>query len=813
MNISLNWLKEFVNLSGITPEEIKEKLTAHTVEVEKIIEQKERFENIIIAKILEIKKHPQADKLQIAIVDAGEKEPLKIVCGAPNIAINQLVPLAKIGAILSSGLEIKKAEIRGEESNGMLCSEDELGLGSDHSGIMILNDKAKIGQNLGDYLNLNETILEIDNKSISNRPDLWGHYGIARELGVLFNKKIKNYEPKEVKIKKLKTKNQNIEVDIKAKNLCKKYLALKVENIKIEESPDWLKNKINAIGLKSINNIVDATNYIMLEIGQPIHAFDAENIKKIIIRKAEKDEMIIGLDDKEKKLNEDDLLISTESKAIAIAGIIGGKNSEINNTTTSIIVESANFDAISIRKTASKLNTRTDAAMRFEKGLDPNLCKLAINKMIEMIKKLCPKATFNHDLIEEGDFENEKKTISLNLSWAEKIIGQKIENKKIKNILESLGMEIEKIDFENDNKKEVWSILIPSWRKKDLQIKEDLIEEIIRIYGYNNIVITMPKNDITPPEKDRLLELIKKIKNILSLSYKLTEVYNYSFINEEQLNKLDLDIKGYIKLLNPLSSQHTLLRQTLSTNLISNIKTNQAKYEKINLFEIGNIFLNIPGEENKDEKYLENLPYQEKKLGIIIADQKGNTFKNLKDIIYNAIFEISNGQEIEFLSTESIINWADQKEKCLIFLNGKEIGFLAKINDKVLNRNGIKKETSSLEISLKTLLIAISKGNLNQYQTVPKFPPINRDLAFVIDQKILYNDISKEIKSFHSLIKEVELFDVYSGTNLENNKKSIAFHIVYQSEEKTLTNEEIDLIQNNLINHLEKKFSAQIRNF
>ncbi len=810
MLISLNWLKEFISLSNISPEEIKDKLTAHTVEIEGIVNQKDQFKNVVIAEITEIKKHPQADKLQIAIVKTDSEDNIKVVCGAPNIAVGQLVPLAKIGAILPNGLEIKKAEIRGEESNGMLCAEDELGLGNNHDGIMILDKKAKLGQNIAEYLDLNETILEVDNKSISNRPDLWGHYGIARELSVIFNKKLKEYSPNEIKIKKNKSEKEkeNIQVDVKVKNLCKKYLALKIENIKVEESPDWLKNKLSAIGVKPINNIVDATNYVMFESGQPLHAFDAKNIKKIIVRKAEKNETLKTLDDQEKKLIEDDLLITSDKEIIAIAGVIGGKNSQINNTSTSIIIESANFDAVSVRKTAQRLLSRTDAAMRFEKGLDPNLCQPALNRVVEIIKKIQPKIALDYKIIDENNFKNEEKIISLNLIWAEKVIGQKIDDKKIINILESLGLIIK-----NAKDSENIEVSVPTWRQKDLQIKEDLIEEIIRVYGYNNINIIMPKSPINPPEKDKELELIRRIKKVLSLSYKMNEAYNYSFVNEEQLLKLNLEPKGYIKLANPLSSQHTLLRQTLTTNLLTNIKTNQAKYDPIALFEIGNIFLNVAGGPNKDNEKTESLPYQEKRLGLIIAQNKGETFNSLKNIIFNALNEINPGSEVEFLPTETIIEWSDKEEKCLIFLNQKEIGFLAKIDSEILSKNGIKKEVSSLEIILKNLIIAASSHKEQEYQAIVKFPPTKRDLAFVIDKKIFYNDIRREIKDFHPLIKEVELFDVYSGKNLEDNKKSLAFHVSYQSEEKTLTSQEIDEVQEKLVKNLQEKFSAHLRDF
>ncbi len=807
MNISLNTLKEFVSIGNINPEEIKNKLTQHTVEVEKIITEKNRFNNIVVAKILDIKKHPQADKLQIAILDDGQNNNISVVCGAPNIKIGQLVPLAKIGAILNNEIEIKEAEIRGEKSFGMLCSEKELNLGNNHEGIMILNEKSKIGENLSDYLSLNEIILEIDNKSMSNRPDLWGHYGIARELSTIFNKKLKKYESKELKIKAEKEKAENIKININAKNLCKKYLALKIDNIKIEESPLWLKNKLSALGLNSINNIVDITNYIMLELGQPLHAFDANNIKEIIIRKAEKNEKVKTIDEQEKNLNEEDLVIASPSEILAIAGIIGGKSSEINKATESIIIESANFDAVSVRKSAQKLNIRTESAMRFEKSLDPEMCLMAIKKAAEMIKKLCPRSKFKYELIEKGDYKTEEKIILLDLSWATKIIGQEIEKNKIINILESLGMETK----EKNN--DTLEISIPSWRQKDLNIKEDIIEEIIRIYGYNNIKLSMPLSEIIPPKKEQELELIKKIKKILSLGYKLNEVYNYSFVNEEQLLKLNLNPDNYLRIANPLSSQHSLLRQNISTNLVSNLKNNQSKYKKVSLFEIGNIFLNVSGEKNKDDKQIEKLPYQENRLAIILSEEQEDNFKNLKNICLNFLLEISKTLKIDFLATESIIEWADHEKRCLIMVNDKEVGFIAELEASVAKKNNLKRDASILEISLKNLLISISKTKKEEYQTIERFPSLNRDLAFVIDKKILYNNIKTEIENFDPLIKKVDLFDVYSGENLENNKKSMAFHITYQSTEKTLSGQEVDELQTRLISNLQEKFSAQIRDF
>ncbi|MGI6347699.1 MAG: phenylalanine--tRNA ligase subunit beta [Patescibacteria group bacterium] len=802
MKISLNCLKEFVNLSNINPEDIKDKLTAHVVEVEQIIKQADQFENIVVAKIIEIKKHPQADRLQIALVDDGEENLRPIVCGAPNIAVGQLVPLAKIGAKLSNGLEIQEAEIRGEKSYGMLCSIKELGLGDNHDGIMILDKRAKIGQNLAEFLKLDEIVLEIDNKSISNRPDLWGHYGIARELSVLFEKKLKEHPAKNFKIKK--GKDSKLEIEIKNKNLCKKYIALKIDQIKVEESPNWLKNKLQALGLNPINNIVDAANYVMLETGQPLHIFDAKGIDKIIVKKAEKNEKFVTLMGEEKILNENDIVISDEKQSIALAGVIGGKEKEVNNTTTSIIIESANFDAISIRKTAQRLNCRTDAAMRFEKSLDPQLCQLALNRIVELLKTMQKNIVISSEILETGDWKEELIIIDLNLDWLKKIIGEEIKEKTIKSILESLGLKVK----EKTNKD--WEVKIPSWRQEDLRIKEDLLEEIIRIYGYNNIPASLPDDKLEPPIKDPLLELIKKVKNILSRSYKMTEIYNYSFLGQEQLTKLNIDTNNHLRLLNPSSSHFEFLRTDLIAGLVSNIQSNQAKKENLSFFEIGNIFLNVAGEIPKDKKQNESLPYQEKKLGLALANYQGDSFSNLKSIITSFLNEIQNNLNLEFLPSDLEIPWAKKDENALIMLNNREIGFIAKLSPEAIKKNSLKKDVSLAEISLKNLLNILNETPKAEYQAPAKFPSLKRDLAFVIDQKILYNDINREIKNFSPLLKELELFDVY---NLEENKKSLAFHLSYASEEKTLSTEEVDKIQAELIKHLENKFSAQIRDF
>jgi phenylalanyl-tRNA synthetase beta chain len=804
MLLSLNWLKDFVSLpKNISPEDLAKKLTLHTVEVEKIENQAQRFAKVVVGQILEVKKHPNADRLQIALVDTG-KDKLSIVCGAPNIAPGQLVPVALEGALLPNGLEIKATEVRGEKSNGMLCAEDELGLGGDHSGIMILA-KAKIGQKFSDYLKLNDIILEVDNKSLSNRPDLWGHYGIAREISAFLGVKLT-----EINLDKIKLNEGDKKLDIKVEDtkLCPRYMAIKLDGIEIKDSPSWLQDRLVAVGLRPINNIVDITNYVMLELGQPLHAFDGDKIKQIAIRLAKKDERIETLDEKERKLDNQMLLITDGQKPLAIAGIMGGQNSGITNDTKSIIIESANFDATSIRQTSTKLGLRTDASIRFEKALDPNLTELALKRTIELIKNVCKKAKVTSALTDINNSTLPLELIELDLNWLNKLMGTELPKKRIIEILNSLGFET--VEEKNGQ----LNVKIPSWRAtKDISLPEDVAEEIMRIHGYDNFPSCLPEVAMTPAPINYSRELEDKIRDILSQETHLTEVYNYSFVSEDELKKLNLDFSNYLKLANPISQLHTLLRQNLVPGLISNVKTNQYKYDSLGLFELGTIYLDVPGELLLNPKNDARLPHQEKRLGIVLAGSD-DLFERVKSIITNLLHGLTNQNlEIDFLPTELNIGYADKFEKAAISIADRAIGTVAKVSGAIAKNSGLKKDTVVAELSFNELMKLNTSAGEKKYQETPKYPPMTRDLAFVIDQKILYNDIRNTIKGFHDLIKSADLFDVYSGANLGGGKKSLAFHVIYQSSDRTLTTAEVDEIQTNLITNLQSKFDAQLRDF
>lgn len=805
MYLSLDWLKDFVEIpKSITPEKLGEKLTMHTVEIDDVIKQAEKYKDVVVGKILEIKKHPNADRLQVAKVDVKSRE-LNIVCGAPNIQAGQLVPVAMVGAELPNGAKIEKAEVRGEMSEGMLCAEDELGLGGDHSGIMIL-EGVKIGQAFGDYLKFKDVLFEVDNKSITNRPDLWGHYGYAREISAFLRT---NTTKKFTKIQNIKIKINKTEDNLKAAisdyNLCPRYMAVVMSGISIQDSPKWMQERLLAVGVRPINNIVDITNYVMLELGQPMHAFDRRQVDEILVRPAKKGEKITTLDDTERELSEEDLLITDGKQPIAIAGVMGGENSEVSGDTDTIVLESANFNPIAIRRTSQRLGLRTEASQRFEKSLDPNLCETAIKRAVELIKETCSKSQVISNLIDEGKFKLDQGPVEIELSWINKIIGVDIEKKFVLDILNKLGFSLE-------DKGDVISVAIPTWRAtKDVSIKEDIAEEIVRIFGYENLDLKMPLLEMKAPKINEERKLERELKRILAYSAKLCEVYNYAFVGEGQLKKLGVDFSDYIKLANPITSQYTLLRQNLTPNLLNNIKTNQARHEEFGVFEIGSVFYAYEGKLAKNEKGQEKLPYQEKRLGIALAGKSADkTFNQLK-IIIQSMFD-NFALNIEYFMVERMPYWADAKRTALIKINNKQIGYIFNVDKQACQKSGIKKDVAIAELNFKDIFELVKSQGVKKFVEFPKYPPVIRDLAFVVGEKVLYNDIKAEILNHHEYLKDLELFDMYRGEKIGRDNKSLAFHLVYLAN-KTLTSQEVDEIQDSLIKKIEKRFDAKVRDF
>lgn len=806
MYLSINWLKDFVKISKKTsPEELARLLTMHTVEVEGWQAQSQTFDSVVVGKVVSVNPHPNADRLRLVKVDI-KKEVLNIVCGAPNVAVGQRVPVALIGAVLPNGLTIKESEIRGEKSYGMICAEDELGLGQDHEGIMVLAESAKAGQNFAEYLGLNDVILEIDNKSLSNRGDLWGHYGMAREISTLLKAPLNPY----LKINDdllVSSGKDSVDVKIEDKKSCSRYIAVKINNVRMMESPRWLKERLAAVGARPINALVDITNYVMLESGQPLHAFDAGNVKKISVRLSKAGESLETLDGKERLLPDETILITNGSEAIAIAGIMGGAHSAINEQTTSIILEAATFDAVAVRKASQRLNLRTDASMRFEKTLDPNLPAAAWQRAWQLIKELMPESELAGAPTDVINFKLEPEPIAVDFSWMKKKLGRDLSRKDAVSILERLG-------FGVTLEKNVLAVVTPSWRAvKDVTIKEDILEEVARIIGYDNIApLDLPSTLTLLPENTELL-LERKLQDILSGSGGLHEVFNYSFIGEASLAKLNLDSTRYLKLANPISEQHAYLRQNLLVGLLQNTRVNQFNFHDFGLFEIGRVFLPLPGEYVKDAKG-EFLPYQGKRLGLLIAGVDGEAVfsraKGLLELLFSSLWPQAT---FEFTALENLPTWAQADQVAAVHCAGRELGVVGLLDGKLSNSFGLKIKTAYVEINFQDLLALAQAMPARQYRETTKYPAVTRDVAFVVNEKILYNDFWRVLSDFHPLLTKIELFDIYQGGALGDGKKSWAFHFIYQSAERTLTAEEIDVIQTDLIQKCADQFDAQIRNF
>ncbi|MDP2944502.1 MAG: phenylalanine--tRNA ligase subunit beta [bacterium] len=809
MYISLNWLKDYVRIpSKIKPEDIAKELTNHTVEVEGLVNSAEQFDKIVVGKVLEVVKHPNADRLRLTVVDVKKKK-LNIVCGAPNIAPGQMVAVATAGALLPNGLEIKESLIRGHKSEGMICAEDELGLGKNHEVIMVLKESAKIGEAFAKYLKADDIIFEIDNKSLSNRPDLLNHYGLARELAAIFNLRLLPYEKKFARQGDfLDAKNNRLEVKVSAPDACPRYLAVKVSGIEIKESPAWLKERLVAVNQRPINNIVDLTNYIMFDCGQPMHAFDAAKIKKILVRQAEKNETIETLDEKERVLSVDDLVITDGRQAVALAGIMGGRSSEITPETKELVLESANFSAATVRRTSQKLNLRTESSIRFEKALDPTLPETAIFRFLTLLKEICPSMKIASPLIDINNTRPKQLTVELDLGWLKNKIGQEIPRADVISILEKLGFSLD------GKKEEILKVSIPSWRAtKDISSKEDLAEEILRLYGYDKIEAQLPTLAMDLPEVNETGKIERKIKNILCLQGSLSEAYNYSFVGADQLKKLNIDFFNYLKLANPLSGIQNLLRQSLAPGLVANIKTNQFKSADFGFFEIGNVFFKTMGNVRKDDIEGNFLPYQEKHLGLVIAGG-GDLFGRLKSAI-NSLFKnlFNPGIETEFLVLDNLPGWADKYSAAKVVVLGQELGVVGWLSHEATVNLNLKKATALAELNFNKLVELIFNQPPFRFTEAPKYPPLMRDLAFVAPNKILYNDLRREISRFNPLIKSVELFDIYIGNKLAGGQKSLAFHLSYRAEDRTLTAEEVDKIQAALIAYLAQKFEAKLRDF
>lgn len=780
MFVAFSWLKEFVDLD-CDLNEFVDKMTMSGTKVETIKKIGDKIDSIITGKILEIKQHPNADKLVVTKVDVGQKI-LQIVTAAKNVFVGAIVPVAIHNSTLADGSKIKKSKLRGQLSEGMFCSIQELGFTklqypeSPEDGIYIFDDKTEIGADVRPILELTEDV--IDFEITSNRPDCLSILGIAREAGATFDKKLKYPE-----CEKLFLGENELDIKIENSNLCRRYMAQIIDDIKIAPSPQWMRHRLISCGINPINNIVDITNYVMLETGQPLHAFDAGSIvqNKIIVRRAAENEKIITLDAIERNLDKNMLVISDPEKVLAIAGVMGGQSSKINADTKKIVLESANFDAYNIRCTSKKLKLRTDSSMRFEKCLDPNLTEFAMARAIYLIKKLCCGKISS----QTSDFYPLKKLplkINLNPDKINKLLGTGISSEEMVQLLNKLELKVENNIIE-----------VPTFRS-DIENDNDIAEEILRFYGYDRINYTLPAvSTIGTQNKTQITN--EKIKQVL-IGQGAFEIKNFSFESPKVFEKCLMETEDAVKILNPLGEEFSILRTNTLNSMMQSLSLNfNRKNENAVLFEIGKVY----------EKQENDLP-REKQILTIGAYGKIN-FYNVKGIVEKLLgslkicnYDFDNGSE-KFLHPYRQARLSIGENIC---------GFLGEAHPQLAKNYDIKTKIYLCAIELEYLYDNASF--ISKYKPLAKFPAVYRDICLLADKKITSKNLSDTImKNGKDILEAVQLFDVYEGEQIDKDKKSIAYKLIFRSNFKTLTEDEINSALEKIIGALENQYNVQMR--
>ena len=798
MLISLNWLKQYIDLDGIGINEMENALTMIGQEVEKIEVLGENLENVVTAQIIEKEMHPDSDHLTICKVDNG-KEILQIVCGAPNHKAGDKVVLAQVGAKLAPDFVIKKGKIRGVESNGMLCSEEELNIGKDSDGIMILPEDTPVGVSMKEYLGINDTIFELE--ITPNRPDCLSHIGIARELGAYYNKEVK-YPSFVINSESSEKTADNISVEIEDSNLAKRYVARIIKNVTVKESPKWLKERVESIGIRSINNIVDASNFIMMELNQPNHTFDLDKIEggKIVVRAGHENEKLVTLDEQERELNSDDIVISDGVKAVALGGVMGGQNSEITENTKNILLEVANFNSQNVRKTSRRLTLFSESSYRFERRVDEENAINVINRLANIIQEVAGGEILE-GVVDNYPVPYKKKTATLNFERLNRFVGKNIPRETVIGILTRL--EIEVVD-----NGETLTLTAPTYRD-DLENEQDYFEEVIRMYGFDNIENILPKLDISEKPVIDTTKLSTQVK-LIAANAGLKEVINYSFVPKDAMEKIkytSVERENLIDLLRPITEDFVTLRPTLLYSLLKNAKENMNRNAtNIRFFEVSRTFVKA-----------EELAKEEVKLGIILAGENNKTLWNPKPVPYD-FYDLKGIVEEIFTQLKFnnyMIKRSEQSQyhpgrSVDVFVGRELIGSFGEIHPDVLENFDLGK-TSVLVGEFNIDLIQKYIGKKIKYQGIVKYPSVPRDFAFVMREDILVGDVLKTIQKVDKKIEKVELFDIYQGAGVLPGMKSVAISVILRDKNKTLEEKEIVDISNKIVAKVEKDYGAVLR--
>jgi phenylalanyl-tRNA synthetase beta chain len=812
MKISYNWLTEYIDTNK-TPQEISELLTFSGLEVEgieKIQAVQGGLEGMVIGEVLTKEKHPDADRLSVTTVDIGNELPLHIVCGASNVAAGQKVVVATVGAMLyptkGEPFQIKKSKIRGAISEGMICAEDEIGLGDSHDGIMVLDAAAKVGTSASEYFKLQDDwILEIG--LTPNRADATSHIGVARDLAAVLSVQDESsikFKFPDVKDFAIDEKSSGLNVIVEDKEACPRYSGIVINDVNVAPSPDWLQQRLRSIGLKPINNIVDVTNFVLHETGQPLHAFDAQTIKgnKIIVKKAKQGEKFVTLDEVERTLSSENLMVCNAEEPMVIAGVFGGINSGVTASTKNIFLESAYFNAVSVRKTAKQHGLKTDASFRYERGADPNITLYALKRAAILIKQVAG-GKIASEITDVYPYKIENFQIEFSFKNCDSLIGKQLEREKIKTIILALGIEILSETAEG------LKLSVPPY-KVDVTREVDVIEEVLRVYGYNNIElpgrVMTSLSYFSKPDKEK----VQRELSLLLAGKGFLEIMNNSLIKAEYIQQVSsIDQQEQVIIQNPLSNDLNALRQTLLFGGLESIAFNiNRKSSDLKFFEFGKTYLfNV--QKNKYEEGSRLSLYitgnkQSENWGVKEANTDFYSLKGYIESIFQKLgIESDHTIESENQAFAYGLSW---KAK-----NGESIVDAGKIAKKLLSNFDIDQEVFFADINFQQVL-KLLKNKKVQFQDIPKFPSVRRDLALLLDKKIKFSEIEKlSFKTEKNLLKRVNLFDVYEGEKIESGKKSYAVSFILQDIEKTLADNQIDKLMEKFIKTFEDQLGAKLR--
>ena len=805
MKVSLNWIKKYIDLPNrLTPKQIAYDLTLRTVEVEDVIDTKEKFHDIVVGKILEVKNHPNADKLKICIVDIGEEKPVQIVCGGSNLYENELVVVSKPGAIVvwhgeGEPVKIEKTKMRGEDSYGMICGAEEVYLSNifppkdDHEIVDLKEINCKPGDNIADVLNLSDTIFEIDNKSLTNRPDLWGHMGIARELSAIYDLPLK-----EIEKVTLPSGLKEYNIEIQNTDKCHRYVGIEIEGVENKPSPRWMQSLITNAGMRPINAIVDITNYIMLSVGQPTHAFDRTHVDggKIIVRDAYKDEKLLLLDDNTVDLVTDDLVIADTNGPLALAGIKGGKKDSILPSTNGILLEIANFNASTIRKSSKKFDEKTDASIRYEKNIDTERVDLGISLALKLFKEIFP----NSKVVAYNDIypvKTEREKIEISEEFLNIRLGKVLDKEIILKVLNNLGYDVK---YKNN----IYYVTAPVWRSTgDVSIKDDVLGDIARIVGYTSFEAKPLPIKVEHAVIQNKVLLERKLKEYLAFRCGFNEIYTYPWIDIKYINAARINVDNAVKLATPPAPELKNLRTSLIPGMLEAISKNLRYFNEFKLFEMAQVFENGIYHESSDD---EVLPIHKKYLtGCIVGKDAKEIFYELKGIL-DSISEYSQMSTLELKQLEKP-SWADINAYLNITLNEEIIGNMGLLSVATMNDAKIKRvNVAVFELNFDKLVPNASRNN--KFEPIPELPLVEKDLSIIVDNNITWESIKNIIKS---KVKELEFIEEYHGNQIPNNKKSITFRFKLENINGTMTSEEINEKMNSILKSLNKTLNAELR--